>query len=70
MTDRIDPEETAEIWRGLKVMWENGLLSPTIFNRNYRGLESVVNAMKDLQARKVLGKAVVLLESGQQGSRL
>jgi NADPH2:quinone reductase len=70
MTNRIDPGETAEIWTGLKVLWGNGLLRPTVFDRNYRGLESVVNAMKDLQARKVWGKAVVLLESGHRGPRL
>ncbi|KAE9366987.1 quinone oxidoreductase [Stipitochalara longipes BDJ] len=70
MTDRIDPGETAEIWKGLKDMLEPGLLRPTVFDCNYRGLESVVSAMKDLQARKVWGKAVVLLESGHQGSRL
>jgi NADPH2:quinone reductase len=58
MTDRTDPGETAEIWRGLKVMWEDGLLRPTVFDRSYRGLESVVSAMKDLQARYVWGKAV------------
>ncbi|KAH8752658.1 quinone oxidoreductase [Hyaloscypha sp. PMI_1271] len=70
MTDRTDPGETAEIWRGLKVMWEDGLLGPTVFDRSYRGLESVVSAMKDLQARYVWGKAVVLLEHGRYGSRL
>ena len=70
MTDRTDPGETAEIWRGLKVMWEDGLLRPTVFDRSYRGLESVVSAMKDLQARYVWGKAVVLLDHGRYGSRL
>ncbi|KAN0091976.1 quinone oxidoreductase [Hyaloscypha variabilis] len=63
MSDRIDPGETAANWGGLKVMWETGLLRPTVFDCNYRGLESVTTAMKDLQARKIWGKAVVLLES-------
>jgi NADPH:quinone reductase len=70
MTDRIDPAETTEIWRRLKVMWENGLLRPTVFDQNYRGLESVTSAMKDLQDRKVWGKAVVMLECSHQASRL
>jgi len=70
MTDRIDPGETAEIWRGLKTIWESGLLRPTVFDCVYRGLESVVSAMKDLQARKAWGKTVVLLESSYQASRL
>lgn len=70
MTDRIDPGETVEIWRGLEVMWDNGLLRPTVFDYDYRGLESVVRAMKDLQSRKVSGKAIVLLEPSHQASRL
>jgi NADPH2:quinone reductase len=70
MTDRINPKETTEIWRGVKDLWENGLLRPTLFDRNYNGLESVASAMKDLQARKVWGKAVVLLASSPKGSRL
>lgn len=35
-------------------MWENGLLRPTVFDRNYRGLESVTSAMKDLSIPKGL----------------
>jgi len=70
MTDRKDPAETVRIWRGLKDMWEKGLLKPTIFDREYKGLQSVVPAMKDLNARKVWGKAVILLEPGENKSRL
>ncbi|KAK0113611.1 hypothetical protein ONS95_013856 [Cadophora gregata] len=60
-TDRIDPAETAQIWKELKVLWESGKLNPTIYNEEYQGLESVVRAMKDLEARKVWGKAVVVM---------
>ena len=34
-----------------------------MFEREYRGLRSVVAAMKDLAERKVWGKAVILIES-------
>jgi NADPH:quinone reductase len=61
MTDRMDPAETKEIWGALKVLWEKGFLKPTVFEKEYRGLESAVDAMKDLSARKVWGKAVVLV---------
>lgn len=61
-TARGYPAEPIEIWRGLKEMWESGLLKPTVYDRQYKGLESVKAAMKDLQARKVWGKAVVLLD--------
>jgi len=70
MTDRIDPAETIEIWNGLMKMLEAGQLRPTVFEREYKGLESIVTAMKDLQARKVWGKAVVLLDSNHPSSRL
>ena len=51
-------------------MIEKGLLKPTVFEKEYRGLESVVTAMKDLAARKVWGKAVVLVKPGNSKSRL
>jgi hypothetical protein len=38
-------------------MWEKGLLKPAVFEKEYKGLESVVTTMKDLSARKVWGKA-------------
>jgi NADPH:quinone reductase len=49
---------------------EKGLLKPTVFERDYRGLESVMNAMKDLAARTVWGKAVVLIEPESSSSKL
>ncbi|KAH7379712.1 quinone oxidoreductase [Cadophora sp. MPI-SDFR-AT-0126] len=61
-TDRIDPAETAQIWQALKGLWDSGRLRPTVYAKEYRGLESVVRAMKDLEGRKVWGKAVIVLE--------
>jgi NADPH2:quinone reductase len=51
-------------------MWQNGLLKPTVFHGEYRGLESVVVAMKDLSARRVWGKAVVLMDAESNRPRL
>lgn len=65
-TARGSPSEPVEIWRGLKEMWESGLLKPTVYDRQYKGLESVKTAMKDLQARKVWGKAVVFLDGEKE----
>ena len=61
-TDRIDPVETEQIWKELKVLWESGKLRPTVYDEEYRGLDSVVRAMKDLEARRVWGKAVIVME--------
>jgi NADPH:quinone reductase len=69
MTDRIYPAETVEIWRGIKELWGNGL-KPTVFEREYKGLEDVVIAMKDLSKRKVWGKAVVRLDASHQKPNL
>ncbi|KAF8852826.1 zeta-crystallin [Acephala macrosclerotiorum] len=66
MTDRTDPAETAKIWQELKQMWEKGLLRPTVYDKEYIGLASVVPAMKDLADRKVWGKAVIRMSSGER----
>ncbi len=69
MTDRIDPAETVKIWEGLKEMWEKRLLRPTVYDKEYRELQGVVPAMKDLASRKVWGKAVIRIE-GEERSRV
>ncbi|KAG4442098.1 hypothetical protein IFR05_002435, partial [Cadophora sp. M221] len=65
-TDRIDPAETAQIWRELKPLWEEGKFKPTVYDVEYRGLESVVRAMRDLESRKVWGKAVIVMDHGDR----
>jgi NADPH2:quinone reductase len=63
MTALLAPSEPLEVWRGLRQMWESGLLKPTVYEKEYYGLESVREAMQDLYERRVWGKAVVLLHS-------
>lgn len=71
MTDRLAPSETVEVWRGLKEMWESGKLKPTVYEKEYRGLESVPQAMKDVQDRRVWGKAVILVnKNAKQEAKL
>ena len=41
-----------------------------MFGREYRGLESVVAAMKGLAERKVWGKAVILIEPENERPKL
>lgn len=55
----MDPQETATIWAGVKDLWEQSLVKPTVFEREYKGLESVVDALKALSGREVWGKAVI-----------
>ncbi|KAL2061340.1 hypothetical protein VTL71DRAFT_7613 [Oculimacula yallundae] len=68
-TNRIDPTETSQIWSALQPLWESGKLKPAVYEEEYRGLESVVRALKDLEGRKVWGKAVILMESGDSMER-
>ncbi|KAG0645456.1 NADPH:quinone reductase [Hyphodiscus hymeniophilus] len=69
-SERRDPAETLEAWKGLEGMIEEGLLKPTVFEKEYKGLERAVTAMKDLATRKVWGKAVVLIEPEKGKPRL
>jgi NADPH2:quinone reductase len=69
-TEWRDPAETVEAWKGLRDLIEKGLLKPTVFEREYRGLESVGAAMKDLAERKVWGKAVILIEPENRRPKL
>lgn len=66
MTDRIDPGETKMIWEGVEALLEKGVLKPTTYDYEYRGLSDVVLAMRDLSSRNVWGKAVVSLESNSK----
>lgn len=64
------PEETAEVWRGVRQLLAKGLLKPTAFEHRYDGLYSVVTAMKDLSQRKVWGKAVIDIDLEPEKPRL
>ncbi|KAG9236455.1 quinone oxidoreductase [Amylocarpus encephaloides] len=69
-TERRDPTENIEIWRSLEVMVRDGKVKPVVFDRQYKGLESVVPALKDLSERKVWGKAVIQADSADEKSKL
>lgn len=48
----------------------DGKIKPTVFEKEYAGLESVVPAMHDLASRKVWGKAVIHLEVQRPKARI
>lgn len=50
------------IMKRLILMIERGELKPTVYHKHYRGFESVVDAMHDLAARHIWGKAIIDLE--------
>ncbi|KAJ1324584.1 NADPH:quinone reductase [Microdochium nivale] len=53
------PEEKARIWDSLWPLIHSGKIKPVVFDRAYRGLESVPAALRDIATRKVWGKAII-----------
>jgi len=64
-TQRLESSHDPQIWEELNKLIKNGDLKPYIFDKKYIGLESVIEAMRDLKDRKVWGKAVVVI-SGEE----
>lgn len=58
------PREVEEIWKGIDKMVEKGDIRAVVYDEIYRGLTEVPRAMKDLEERRVWGRAVV--EIGEQ----
>ncbi|CAO1634696.1 unnamed protein product [Jaminaea pallidilutea] len=48
-----------ECWSALLEMFAEKKVQPTIYNKQYKGLESLAEALQDLSQRKTWGKAVV-----------
>lgn len=59
------PEERARIWDALKPLVEEGAIRPTV-GVVYEGLERVPDALVDLAARRISGKAVVRVASEEE----
>lgn len=64
------PAEVADIVKGTIKMIEEGHIQPTVYEKKYQGLNSIVSAMHDLASRKVWGKAVISLEEPTSKSRI
>ncbi|KFY33576.1 hypothetical protein V494_07495 [Pseudogymnoascus sp. VKM F-4513 (FW-928)] len=61
-THRRNPEETRVIWETLDSMITKGDIKPTVYDGDFKGLESVPHAMQEMADRKVWGKAVINLD--------
>lgn len=53
------PGENAAIWEGVKTLIEAEKIRPVVYDCDFKGLESVPNAMQAMAARQVWGKAVI-----------
>lgn len=56
------PEEKDQIWRKVFRMIDEGSISPTVYEKEYRGLQATPEALADIAARKVWGKAIIHLD--------
>ncbi|KAF1810465.1 zeta-crystallin [Eremomyces bilateralis CBS 781.70] len=53
------PHETREIWKEFMDMVDSGKVRPVVFDGSYRGIESIPQALADVEGHKVWGRAVV-----------
>jgi len=60
------PDYQSNIMTELLSMIESRTLRPTVYDKHYHSLKSVREAMQDLAARHVWGKAVITLNSRSQ----
>lgn len=51
-------------------LFERRLVKAVVFDRRYNGLESVPEAMNDMAARKVFGKAIICVAQSSKAANL
>lgn len=64
-----NPERVAEAWRELLELFASGRLKPVVYNAKYT-LETLTQALQDLEDRKTWGKAVVRVQEPPVQGRL
>jgi NADPH2:quinone reductase len=68
-THRRRPAETKKVWEELERLVKEGKIKPTVYDGDYRGLESIPRAMRDMADRKVWGKAVIVVDEEDAASK-
>ncbi|KAI1327546.1 zeta-crystallin [Xylariaceae sp. FL0255] len=53
------PEEKDQIWSQVFEMIDQGKIKPTIYEKEYKGLQAIPEALADIASRKVWGKAII-----------
>ncbi|KAE9971362.1 hypothetical protein EG328_005723 [Venturia inaequalis] len=65
------PQEVQDIWKAFDEIVERGDIKAVVFDETYQGLNDIPRAMRDMEERKVWGRAVVdVEEEGNQTARL
>jgi NADPH2:quinone reductase len=65
-----DPERVAGAWRELLELFASGRLKPVVYSGRYYTLETLTQALQDLEERKTWGKAVVRVRESPALGRL
>jgi len=64
---RFEPEKVPEVWRELHKMMETKQIRATNYtDKEYKGLESIPEALEALGARETWGKVVIDLPEGKE----
>lgn len=65
------PQQVKDIWKAFDDMVERGSIKAVVYDGFYKGLDDVPRTLKDLEERKVWGRAVVEVDDdGNQMARL
>ncbi|KAK2745412.1 hypothetical protein FQN57_003755 [Myotisia sp. PD_48] len=67
-TYRKNPRESMMIWRGLMALMDSNAVIPIVYKKKYYGLNSVKDAMADLEAKKHYGKAIIQIKGTTRAS--
>lgn len=60
---RIQPERIPEAWNGIFALLESKKCKPTVYEHVFDGLETLPQALKDLQERKTWGKVAIRIRA-------
>ncbi|KAF2755405.1 zeta-crystallin [Pseudovirgaria hyperparasitica] len=58
---RRTPQQIEKTWNSFMKLANEGKIKPVIYNVEYAGLESVPRALKDMEARKPWGRAIITI---------
>ncbi|KAK8203707.1 hypothetical protein IWZ01DRAFT_441371 [Phyllosticta capitalensis] len=66
---RRRPAENSVIWRNTMALISRNKIEPVVYNQVYQGLESIPQALEDVNQRKVWGRAVVSIARNEHVHR-
>ncbi|KAF2192253.1 NAD(P)-binding protein [Zopfia rhizophila CBS 207.26] len=55
------PERTKYVWDGFMKLVDGGRIKPVIYKEQYKGLEQIARALKDLEAHRTWGRAILTI---------